>query len=813
MAEEFYFQWQNDVLRTTIYPRREVMLGNFLVFYREIELWAEYKNKDITSEIQDYHNRKKLAVEQAVQAYFNAKKYFLKEDVRADYAAKFGQVDEGAMEKILAFHKTFSTYLPRFMNPRSETYFVSQQVLAWQQVCKDYKAKVTSKQRRVFIMKSQVPPHPNAAKEDAELLVMDKTALPMLDEEGRRLNDFVKASSKIEKRKLEIAKAVDEAQKKTLEAEQKLKTLKAEMDGQASLQKKSSEDLARLKTPPDSAAVKSYFATPDVPAQIRGKFPSASQELVNSLSGFRKSMMDQLSFSKSLPSGLQVVKNTIYNLSQYQRNIEKEILQLSTDLRNMGLTWIHRAEREARRDNLRDVSSKAVADELVRLADFQTVLEYASRTKEETDRLIQVEEKELAGINIRLTQLQKDVQAQQAVIDTYDDILLVTEEKRLAQYVPDPSQKVNVKDIVLLKLDEYKACLAPMDHYQLLQLIVEKFKSQPDRFPRWLQYMVVHFSGMRYASAHGSWADPKDLLANLRILSIDKDVKAQDDDEVEAFCREKLESYEPSGTASTGTVGGRPMVSHASDPEWKDRITQHLNRLKRALEINSPAYQRNALIDLRTDESNYEIDAMQPAQVYEELMSYKDDLPDWMWKEIVKLTDLRVNEVNDKDWEKPATPPPAYTQRDAELRQVLNDWKNKYVTGWREEHDRSDKLIVTRSVCNEVAEQIQHLRGNTPDGGLRAKPKWYQRNENARIRRLTLSNRRRRMISNLEQAFSGCVLSPRSRTPGRWPTPSALKKAALVFCQRPSHPGDRTSLPVRRHGPIIGAARSPARAP
>ena len=173
------------------------------------------------------------------------------------------------------------------------------------------------------------------------------------------------------------------------------------------------------------------------------------------------------------------------------------------------------------------------------------------------------------------------------------------------------------------------------------------------------------------------------------------------------------------------------MLSHASDPEWKDRLAEHLKRQKRAHEINSPAYQRNALIDLRTDESNYEIDQMQPAQVYDELMSYKDDLPDWMWKEIVKLTDLRVNEVSDKDWEKPATPPPTYSQRDAELSKMLNDWKNKYITGWREEHDRSDQLIVTRAVCNEVAEHIQHLRGNAPDGGLRAKPKWYQRMESS----------------------------------------------------------------------------------
>ncbi len=731
MAEEFYFQWQNDVLRKTIYPRREAMLTNFLVYYREIELWAEYKNKDISGEIRDYHDRKKLVVEQSIHAYLDARKYFLKEDVRADYAARFGQPDEGAMDKILAFHKTFSTYLPRFTNPRSETYFVSQQVLSWQQTCKDYKARVASKQRRVFIMKGQMPPHPNAAKEEAELLVMDKSAMPMLDEEGRRLNEFVRASSKVEKRKLEIDKAVRESQRITGEAEQKLKALQMELDRQTALQKKSADDLSRLKSPPDPAAVKSYFANTDVPAQIRAKFPTAGQDLINALSGFRKSMMDQLGYSKSLPSRLQIVRNTIYNVSQYQKSVEKEILQLTTNLRNMGPTWAHKAEREARRDNLRDVGSKAVAEELAHLVDFQTVLETASRTREETDRLIQAEEKELAGINVRLAQIQKNIQTQRAVIDQYDDILLVTEEKRLAQYVPDPTQKITVKDIVQLKLDEYKTCLAPMDHDQLLQLVVDQFRRQPDRYPKWLQYMVVHFSGMRYASAHGSWADPKDLLANLRMLNIDRDVKGQDDDEVEAFCQEKLECYQPSGTGSTGTVGSRPMLSHASDPEWKDRLALHLRRLKRALEINSPAYQRNALIDLRTDESNFEIDQMQPAQVYDELMTYKDDLPDWMWKEIVKLTDLRVNEVNDKDWEKPATPPPTYSKRDSELRQVLNDWKNKFVTGWREEHDRSDKLIVTRAVCNEVAEHIQHLRGNSPDGGLRAKPKWYQRNESS----------------------------------------------------------------------------------
>ena len=732
MAEEFYFQWQNDVLRTTIYPRREVMLGNFLVFYKEIELWAEYKNKDITGEINAYHAQKRQVVEKAVKSYFEKRSYFMKEDVRAEYVKLFGRVDEDALSKIHALHQIFSINIPRFTNPRSESYFVPQQMIYWQQVCKDYKARVTSKQRRVFIMKSQTPPHPNVPKEEAELLVMEKIALPMLEEEYRRLHEFVTASSKIEKRKIELAKAVQEASKKVDEAERKLSAVRVEIDRQDALQKQSAGDLARLKSPANLASSEAYFATPDVPAQIRGKYPQASQSLIDSLGGFRKSLRDQLSYSKTIPSRLNVVKNTHYNVSQYQKSIDREILKHTTDLKNMGPTWKYRAEREALRNNLRDVSTKAVAEELNCLADYRSALEHASRSKEETARLIQAEEKELAGINAKLTQLRKDAQTLQTEIDSYDDILLVTEEKALAHYIPDPNQPVTVKDIVRLKVDEYKASLEKKSHNELLELVVQRFKSQPNRYPKWLQYMVIHFSGMRYASAHGSWADPKDLLANLRIQAIDEELKIMDEDAVEALCRERLENYEPSGVSPTGgSVGSRPKLSTTSDPEWKERSRQHVKRLKRAMEIDSPTHQRSALINLRTDESNYEIDLLEPDKVYDELMTYKSELPDWMWKEIVKLTDLRISEVTDKDWEKPASGQVGqqFSRRDSELRQVLNEWKNKFVTGWREEHDRSDKLIVTRAVCNEVAEHIQHLRGHSPDGGLTAKPKWYQKME------------------------------------------------------------------------------------
>ena len=48
MAEPYYFQWQNEFLCKTIYPMREQKLRDFLVYYMEVDIWAQYKGKDIT---------------------------------------------------------------------------------------------------------------------------------------------------------------------------------------------------------------------------------------------------------------------------------------------------------------------------------------------------------------------------------------------------------------------------------------------------------------------------------------------------------------------------------------------------------------------------------------------------------------------------------------------------------------------------------------------------------------------------------------------------------------------------------------------
>ena len=49
MAEAIYFQWQNPVLLKTIYPRRNRKLADFLIYSHEIDLWEEYKDKEINN--------------------------------------------------------------------------------------------------------------------------------------------------------------------------------------------------------------------------------------------------------------------------------------------------------------------------------------------------------------------------------------------------------------------------------------------------------------------------------------------------------------------------------------------------------------------------------------------------------------------------------------------------------------------------------------------------------------------------------------------------------------------------------------------
>ena len=279
-----------------------------------------------------------------------------------------------------------------------------------------------------------------------------------------------------------------------------------------------------------------------------------------------------------------------------------------------------------------------------------------------------------------------------------------TESEFLVNY--DPKVPATVKDIVRLKVEQYTKTLESKDQYQLLADIRARFEKEPKRFPMWLQYMIVHFSGMRYKSAHGSWADPKDLLIRLRLEEVKKAQSALSDADVAAKCTEKIAQYE-------GTAASKPALATSTEKVWKDKIALHMQGVK----ANGPKTKRAGLAALAEEEARYEFMSMTTDQALAKLEAMKSQLPAWAWKMIVMLTSLRVNQVTDANWET-FTPEEDKIRFADPLYSLFSKWASDNMGMWRPEHGRSHEVIVTRAVCNETAEHAQHIRGHLPPGGL-----------------------------------------------------------------------------------------------
>lgn len=335
--------------------------------------------------------------------------------------------------------------------------------------------------------------------------------------------------------------------------------------------------------------------------------------------------------------------------------------------------------------------------------------------------------------NSSLPMAEQELDQLRAFLATYDKI----EQRKLAWYkltksdpgftTPEaeflvhykPDKPITVTELADWRSQQYRDSLANKNQYELLEEIYKRFQNEPKRFPYWLQYMVVHYSGMRYASAHGSWADPKDLLFRLQSPAVAQNVSKLDDVEIEKRCAEKVALYESAGAK-------KPKLALSTDKEWQYKLSTAMINVK----AKSAPYRRKGLIALLTEELSYDIRSRSTEEVLKTIESMRAQFPRWMWKEIVRFTPLRTNHA-EEGWEKLSPEDEAERNKpeSGNMCMLMDAWENADLTAWRAEHARSHELIVTRAVCNETAEHIQHIRGHQPPGGLTPKPKWYATNE------------------------------------------------------------------------------------
>jgi hypothetical protein len=731
MAEEIYYQWQNEHLLKTIYPLREMKLRDFLVYYYEIDIWAQYKDKkpaDIQGEIRAYIAVQRQKLIRAVDRHQALLAYFIKEDVTDEYLKDFPELDPDLLGEINEMHRLFKRYFPTYKNPAKEKYFLSERIRLFEEQRRFADQRLKDRQRALRNMPSTWSRRPAYELEVARLTSITPK---MFERELSQLYDFLTAIVILERHKTEFNKVKAAKEKELADAEKNLRAAQAEVEALIARQANTARELARFNTPPKIDDLKRHFSTEDVSALYRQHFPDPDQKLVGKINESHRL------FARQFPTLKNPAREKAY-ISEQMRlfaNLEKETrLELADKqriLRNMGPNWAHKATNEKYVEQLKSVTLKIIDAEINKWSDFQWTYELAGKTSVEIAALKSQKEKEQAEIDSLIKSAQGKVAKQRTLIAQIEQILGLPEKDQLLSLVEVTS--VSVKDIVRGKVEDYQHSLSQKTHDQLLEDIVQRFLQEPDQYPLWLQYMVIHFSGMRYQSAHGSWADPKDLLSSLRIKAVENELKRAGEDAVNALSEQKYATYQSPADRGRSLPGNGadqpqlPKLALTSDTRWQAKIEHHLKRLHPSRTYG----RRKALLDLRIDEENYEIEKLTEQQALDELELLKDDLPAWMWKEIVRLTNLRLKKVKDAGWEQ-LTPEEAddrYAHEMWAYNEVLNNWKKQHLTGWREEHDRSHKLVVTRAVCNEVAEHIQHLRGHTPPGGLTAKPEWYLRKE------------------------------------------------------------------------------------
>lgn len=274
---------------------------------------------------------------------------------------------------------------------------------------------------------------------------------------------------------------------------------------------------------------------------------------------------------------------------------------------------------------------------------------------------------------------------------------------------------VSIENIISWEIRVKRQELEQLSHDQLLRKVIDLINADPDRYPEWLVYMLIHFSGMRYISAHSSWADPRDLIELL----------LKEDDEEDLKTKALKQPQELTKLSTDAIKDLQTWLIPGIGEDEKNSVTRLIARLQQT------ATNWRALLEYRIEKFQKEIRNFTEDQVLDRLVQYKadheragDPLPKWVWSEIVKYTPLRLN-TSDPQWE--AYSANRWKSQNRNWAEVLNTWEEKDITSWRKRHEQTLELVVTKSVCNEIAEQIQHLRGHAPYAGLTSKPKWYLR--------------------------------------------------------------------------------------
>jgi hypothetical protein len=183
----YHFQWQNPILLKDIYPMRLQKLRDFLIYYKEADLWAEYRNKNISTlaaDVKAYEAGMSAGRAAELKQYSDLKKYFLTKDVRGLFA-KYMPFEEEALGLIQKNHDIFIATWPKDI--RGERVFIQSRIESFKTQLGFLRDRVRFLQRQ---LEGMLPEHPNRPKVEAEYKLKNESAMPMVLEEMEKLRQF-----------------------------------------------------------------------------------------------------------------------------------------------------------------------------------------------------------------------------------------------------------------------------------------------------------------------------------------------------------------------------------------------------------------------------------------------------------------------------------------------------------------------------------------------------------------------------------------------------------------------------------------------
>ncbi len=347
----------------------------------------------------------------------------------------------------------------------------------------------------------------------------------------------------------------------------------------------------------------------------------------------------------------------------------------------------------------------------------------------------------------------------------------------------DRKNRANAGGAMQWRLRQFDQHIQALDHDELLGEVLDVFAADAtyQRYPKQVRYLVIHFSGMRYDSAHATYARPQALLATLKEQEVRELFAGTDatglQDEVQAtgaaltaeLATPGLGAARRRGLLEVKTAVDAPNAvleqlrvknpdQHQAFSDWQtlvqlravalaakdaEQVTELSDRIKqleqqfghggqfKQLQTRIDALERKQLEsvrEFRVREARRAMSALSDAQALGVLLKLQDAVPAWVWDEVVRLTQLRVN-VTDPKWKDAAGLPKSLNRKDpvtARWQQILQEWTHD-ASQWNSKHNERYEIVATSVVCNQLSELAQHLYGKDISQGIRGAAGWYQK--------------------------------------------------------------------------------------